>query len=69
MWRMCIDYKDLNNKTIKNIYLIPRIDKLIDELHGSIYFSKIDLQSRYYRIRVREYDIQKKNIPMSLWSL
>ena len=37
-WRMCIGYKDLNKKTIKNIYMIPRIDELIDELHGAIYF-------------------------------
>jgi hypothetical protein len=42
--RMCIDYWDLDRKTIKNKYLILRID----ELHGAIYFSKIDLKSRYH---------------------
>jgi hypothetical protein len=41
--RMCIDYMELNNKTIKNQYPIPKIDELIDELHGEMYFLKVYL--------------------------
>ncbi|GJR22476.1 putative reverse transcriptase domain-containing protein [Tanacetum coccineum] len=58
-FRMCIDYRELNKLTIKNRYLLLRIDDLFDQLQGSQYFSKIDLRSGYHQLRVHEDDIPK----------
>jgi hypothetical protein len=49
--RMCINYMVLKNNTIKNRYLIPMIDELIDEFNGVVYFSKIDLLLGYHQFR------------------
>ncbi|KAK8946881.1 hypothetical protein KSP39_PZI007254 [Platanthera zijinensis] len=57
--RLCIDYRELNKLTEKNKYPIPRIDDLFDQLVGSTVYSKLDLKSDYYQLRVRESDIPK----------
>ncbi|GJP56065.1 hypothetical protein CLOM_g15129 [Closterium sp. NIES-68] len=57
--RMCTDYRALNRVTIKSRYPIPRTDKLIDNLRGARYFSKIDLRGGYYQIRVFADDCHK----------
>ncbi|GKE39140.1 putative reverse transcriptase domain-containing protein [Tanacetum coccineum] len=56
---MCIDYHELNKLTIKNRYLLSRIDDLFDQLQGSTVYSKIDLRSGYHQLRVRDEDIPK----------
>jgi len=49
----------LNKLTIKNKYHLPRIDNLLDQLHGAVLFSKIDLHSGYHQILVKAEDVQK----------
>nr|GEX77198.1 putative reverse transcriptase domain-containing protein [Tanacetum cinerariifolium] len=53
-FRMCIDYRELNKLTVKNRYPLLRIDDLFDQLQGSSVYSKIDLWSGYYQLRIRE---------------
>ncbi|XP_075088504.1 uncharacterized protein LOC142170482 [Nicotiana tabacum] len=57
--RLCIDYRQLNKVIIKNKYPLPRINDLFDQLKGASLFSKIDLRSGYYQLRVREQDVPK----------
>nr|ABC94893.1 polyprotein [Oryza australiensis] len=57
--RMCVDYRSLNEVTIKNKYPLPRIDDLFDQLKGAQVFSKIDLRSGYHQLKIRAGDIPK----------
>nr|GEZ32559.1 retrotransposon protein, putative, Ty3-gypsy subclass [Tanacetum cinerariifolium] len=58
-FRMCIYYRKLNKLTVKNRYLLPKMDDLFDQLQGSQFFSKIDLRSGNHQLRVHEDDIPK----------
>jgi transposase InsO family protein len=52
--RMCIDFRQLNNITIKDSYALPRVDEILDCLGGSKYFTVLDMKSGYYQVELDE---------------
>ena len=57
--RLCVDYKKLNKMTVKNKYLLPRIDDLCNQLKGASVFSKIDLRSGCHQLRIKDANVHK----------
>ena len=57
--RLCVDYRKLNKMTVKNKYLLPKIDDLFNQLKGASVFSKIDLRSGYHQLRTKDVDVHK----------
>ena len=57
--RFCIDFRELNDKTRKDAYPVPRIDELLDSLNGSKYFCTLDLASGYWQIAMHTDDVDK----------
>jgi hypothetical protein len=55
-----VDYRSLNDVTIKNKYPLPRIDDLFDQMRGARVFSKIDLRLGYHQMKIRPYDFPRR---------
>jgi len=58
-WRFCVDYRRLNELTIKNRFLMPIMEEILEELAGSKYFTKLDMRSGYHQVRMKPEDEHK----------
>ena len=51
---MCVDYRQLNNITVRDLYALPRIEVILDTLAGSKYFTVLDMKSGYHQVELLE---------------
>ena len=66
-WRMCVDYRRLNQITIKDAYALPFIDELLESVHGARFFYAIDLFSGFHQIPMNPKDVEKNGIYDKVW--
>lgn len=57
--RFCVDYRCLNERTVKDSYALPRMEEIVDHLKGCKYFSSLDMKAGYYQVDIEEEDKAK----------